>query len=234
MATKGKRKKEIAAALVESPEQVDEKKVERAVSEIRDLLQETLYKAVVAVGEYVLRTFFHDDPALVSSKDPNKSASFRALAERCGADLPISKSWLHNAVAVVIMQRALPEGANYKQLPPSHQTALLPLRSPQAIEKLAKRAVEKNLSVRDLRTAVGEEVAKTRSDESPRGRPKKAILVKTLDRATKLFTFEGGRRSFTKAMLDELEDEDVVHAVKATKDLIERLQGLVEKLEARG
>jgi hypothetical protein len=87
------------------------------------------------------------------------------------------------------------------------------------------------LSVRDLREAVGEAVARTRDDETPRGRPRKPTITKTLDRATKVFTLDGGRRSFTKAMLDELDDDEVVRALKAARALIERLDGLVAKLE---
>lgn len=129
------------------------------------------------------------------------------------------------------MRRALPERATFKQLPPSHQTALLPLRDPRTAERLAKRAIDMKLSVRDLREAVVEAVARNREDDGPRGRPKKPTITKTLDRATKVFTLDGGRRSFTKTMLDELDEDEVFHALKSARALIDRLEGLVVKLE---
>ncbi len=110
-------------------EEVDDNLVDEAVVKIRAILDDTVAKGAVAVGEYVLRTFFGDDLEQVRSRDAKSGLSFRALAERCGsAELPISKSWLHAAVSVVAMRRALPQAERFKALPPSHQTALLPLR----------------------------------------------------------------------------------------------------------
>lgn len=232
MATKRRRKSPAPEGTGEIVVKVDEKQVDEAVAKINHILQDTLFKAVTAVGDYLFHVFFHDDPALVSSKDPNKTASFRALAERCGAELPISKSWLHNAVGVAVMRRALPDGATYKLLPPSHQTALLPLRNPLTAEKLAKRATDKKMSVRQLKEVVNEEVAKGRDDESPRGRPRTPTITKALVRADKVFTFDDGRR-FTKAMLDELGEDEVPGTIKAAKSLVARLTVLIEKLEAR-
>ena len=128
----------------------------------------------------------------------------RVVPRPCGevrdGRLPISKSWLHAAVSVVAMRRDLPQAENFKALPPSHQTALLPLREkPDTAEKLAQRAINKNLSVRDLRVAVSEEVAKARDDDAPpRGRPRTPTVVRTLDRTAALFDLDGGRRAFTK------------------------------------
>ncbi len=215
---------------------IDEKLVDEAVGKIKSILDDTVAKGALSVGEYVLKTFFDDDLEQVRSRDAKKAASFRALAERCGtAELPISKSWLHAAVSVVAMRRDLPQAENFKALPPSHQTALLPLREkPDTAEKLAQRAINKNLSVRDLRVAVSEEVAKARDDDAPpRGRPRTPTVVRTLDRTAALFDLAGGRRAFTKAEVSELDDEQARAALKTAKTLLTRLEDLIGKLEAR-
>jgi len=125
---------------------------------------------------------FGNDPTLARSRNPHKNASFRALAEKCGTpELPVSKSWLDNAVGVALMLRQLPETAKvFKELLPSYQTALLPLRNP--------------------------------------GRDK-------------LFTLEGGKRSFTKADVEELDDEQRKKAIESAEGLIEKRRDLLGSLK---
>ena len=227
------------ATTVDAPvgvvEAIDEELVQKAVDDIKAILSDTVAKGFNAVGEYVLKTFFHNDIEKVRSRDSNKASSFRALAGRCGSpDLPLSKSTLHAAVSVAAMRRELPQGAAFRQLPPSHQTALLPLREqPDAAEKLAQKALTRSLPVRALREDVGLAVAKARKDGPPRGRPPLPVVVKTLDRTAKLFELDAGRRSFTKIMVEELDDDQAKAALKIARTLAARLEGLIEKLEAR-
>jgi hypothetical protein len=234
--SRSKAKKDKTTKVIDrEEEQVDEKLVEEAVTFIRTTLDETLRKGVSEVGAYVLDKFFGGDAEQAKSKDPYKNASFRSLAERCGTvELPISKSTLHRMVAVTIMTRLLPEGGKaFKQLPASHQGVLLPLSDPTKVEKLAERAVDKELSVRDLRNEVSKELAKTVKEGERRGRPPTPRIVKTLNRSLKLFTLESGRRSFTKAMVEELDEEETKKALKAAEGLIESLKDLVGKLKTK-
>lgn len=208
----------------------DEKLVKEAVAFIGKTLGETVVKGTIEVGDYVLEKFFGNDPEQVRSKNPGKDASFRSLVEACETpELPISKSWLHNAVGMAVMRRELPAGSSFRLLPPSHQTALLPLREANKVEKLAERAVKKRLSVRELREFVGEERAKSpRTDK--RGRSPKPLIVKTLDRSLRLFTLESGRKSFTKAQVKELDEDQKKAALQSAEDLIESLKKLVAQL----
>ena len=64
-------------------ELVDKKLVEEAVEWIKQTAVEPAKKAMVEVGEYILKKFFQDDVELAKSKNPFKNASFRALADRC-------------------------------------------------------------------------------------------------------------------------------------------------------
>ena len=211
---------------------MDRKLVDEAARWITEKVAATLKLGAQEVGEYVLDRFFGNDPTLARSRSPHKNASFRALAEKCGTpELPISKSWLNNAVGVALMLRQLPETAKvFKELLPSYQAALLPLRDPERVEKVAKHAVTKELSLRELRQAVAEEQAKTAKGES-RGRPPMPLVVRTLNRSHKLFTFEGGKRSFTKADVEELDDEQRKKAIESTEGLIEKLRDLLGKLK---
>ncbi len=210
---------------------VDEKLVEQAANWIKDTLSKTLYKSAVDVGTYIFDKFFDGEVEKVRSKNPLKNASFRKLSEKCGTqDLPVSTTWLYNAVSIVVMDRVLPKTATaFRQLPPSHQEALVRLRDPNKVERFADRAYKKGLSVRDLKAQVREELS--REEKDPRGRKPIPLIIKTLSRSVKLFTLESGRRSFRKSDVDELSDADKKVALKTAKDLITSLTGLVEKLE---
>jgi hypothetical protein len=220
-------------AKVESTDDVvDERLVAEAAKHIKKTLEDTVIRGATEVGTYLFEKFFDNDVERVRSHNPQKSASFRKLAEKCGTpELPVSKTWLSNAVGVAVICKGLPAGASYRQLPPSHQSVLLPLREPKRVEVFAERAVNKDLSVRDLRDVVQREVAKTK-DEG-RGRPPKPLIVKTLDRSLKLFTLESGRKSFTKAQVKELSDDDAKHVRDAAQELMESLKKLLAELPKR-
>ena len=216
-------------------DKLDKQLVEEGVAWIRSKLAETLFLGMSEIGAYVLDRFFGGDPERARSKDPTKNASFRSLVKRCeSTDLPIGRSALQRAVWVAVMIRALPKDATaYPKLPPAHQVALLPLREPVIVERLAERALSRRLSVRALREAVTHEVAKTPLDGGKRGRPPKPLIVKTLDKTLSLFTLDSGRRSFTKAHLAELSDKQTTYALKRAEDLIGSLKQLVDKLRER-
>ncbi len=213
-------------------ELVDKKLVEEAVEWIKQTAVEPAKKAMVEVGEYILKKFFQDDVELAKSKNPFKNASFRALADRCGTPhFPLSKTWLNNAVGVAMMSRQLPQPtAAFKQLPSSAQERLLSLKDPDRVEKVAKKAIESGFTIVELRTAVRQERAKMPKDES-RGRPPTPVITKALDRSLKQFTFEGGKRSFTRADLDALGEDQKRDALKSAEKLAEKLKALIDKLK---
>jgi hypothetical protein len=208
---------------------VDEKLVQEAAKHIKKTIEDTLVRGATEVGSYLFEKFFNSDVERVRLQNPQKNASFRMLAEKCGtAELPVSKTWLSNAVGVAVIAKSLPSSASFRQLPPSHQTVLLPLREPKRVEAFAERAVSKDLSVRDLREVVQKEVAKNK--EEGRGRPPKPLIVKTLDRSLKLFTLDNGRKSFTKAQVNELSEDDAKHVRKSAEELMESLKKLLAEL----
>jgi hypothetical protein len=128
------------------------------------------------------------------------------------------------------MRRQIPSKSAFNELAPSLQQTLLPLRDPDQVEKLAKKVIEGEYTVRKTREVVAQELAK-RAEDEPRGRPPTPTIMKTLNRSLKLFTFEDGKRSFTRADVKQLDDEQKTDAVKSARALIDKLQGLVDKLE---
>jgi hypothetical protein len=210
---------------------VDMKLVDAAVDWIKSTALAGIKKTLVDVGEYIVANFFRGDIELAKSKSPTKNASYQALVDRCGsAAFPVSKAWLNTAVGVALMRRQIPSKSAFNELAPSLQQTLLPLRDPDQVEKLAKKVIEGEYTVRKTREVVAQELAK-RAEDEPRGRPPTPTIMKTLNRSLKLFTFEDGKRSFTRADVKQLDDEQKTDAVKSARALIDKLQGLVDKLE---
>jgi hypothetical protein len=156
------------------------------------------------------------------------------LVKKCeAAALPISKSSLSNFVGLAMMARQLSDGGKaFKQLSMSHQTTLLPLRTPSKVEKMAEVAVSKKLSVRALRASVAAKLSKSSKDDEDGTKRARAIL-KMLDRAAGLFPTDKRQQPFNKEVMDELSDERAESALATMKELADSLAKLVEKLEAR-
>jgi hypothetical protein len=151
-----------------SAEKVDKALVNRAVAHIRDVVSKTVTRGLDDIGTYLLREFYDNDPALYSSTSPGKHASLSMLMERCESlELPVSRTFLANALRMAAMTKQLPRAAIFHRLPPSHRVELLRVRAPEKLEQLASKAVEGKLSVQKLRTLVQEEQG---TDASGRGR----------------------------------------------------------------
>jgi hypothetical protein len=109
----------------------------------------------------------------------------RKLAQR--DDLQVSYATIWYSVAVLDQLRLLPEDVG-SALPMAHHKLLLPVRDPKAKVRLAKKAVEKQLTSRDF----AEEVKRARAKEAdgPRaGRPPLPAFVKGLSRLRKVIEF---------------------------------------------
>lgn len=225
------------AEIVPAEETVDEKLVEEAAKHIQKVLGETVARGVLEVGKYVFERFFDGDIGKVTSKDPTKNVSLSALAKKCGTpEVPISKTWLYNALGVAVATKELGPKSPFALLPPSHQTTLLPLRYHDDFEKVAKvaeRAVAKKMTVKKLRSEVEKELEKIPKDESKGGRPPTPLIVKTLDRSLKNFSFEEGKRGFTEADVKELSDEQIKDALESAEKLAKKVDGLIERLKKK-
>lgn len=207
--------------------------VAEAVAWIRSKVAETLKLGAIEVGEYVLVNFFQNNPDLVRSRDPYKAASFRALSSKCGTpELPISKTWLNNAVGVALITRLLPQDAHaFRSLPPSYQEALLPLTDPSAVESLAKQAAARQLTFRELRRLVADERRSRREESTSPRSPAK--LLKLLDRWAQYLDINGSRNSIATSDIDSLDRAQCELAMQRVSQLAGELEDLTRMLKAR-
>jgi len=89
--------------------------IDDAVKHINEIIGSTYYQTAIDVGEYVLNTFFKDNPNGVKSRDPNKENSFSKLCER--SDLKVHPKHLNQMVVVALQERLLIGGIDSKKEP---------------------------------------------------------------------------------------------------------------------
>ncbi len=106
--------------------------------------------SMMAIGRYLLKTFFDDDPDKVKDKSSRKSVSLRQLSQH--PDMTMSFSALRRAVDLAIHERTCFTDSTLNQLSSSHKILLLRIENqdPRLIKKYGKQAVKEGLSVRKL------------------------------------------------------------------------------------
>jgi hypothetical protein len=130
----------------------DQQLVETAVKDITRLWRRGLLDTVVAVGDYLIATFFDDDIAAALSHTPTKPTALRQLYARVD-ELPIGLHQLRVAIRVAVQCHQLPKALAHG-LTPGHHEALLPLKQPAQRLKLARQTVQEQLTVRALEARV--------------------------------------------------------------------------------
>jgi hypothetical protein len=164
-----------------SAEKADKALVERAVAHVREVVATTIARGLDEIGTYLLRVFYDDEPALYYTASPNKHASLNLLVERCESlELPVSRTFLANALRMAAVTKQLPRAASFHRLPPSHRVELLRVRAPERLERLASKAVEGKLSVQKLRSLVQKEQDKSK-DASGRGRKRTPQVLRAIE-----------------------------------------------------
>jgi len=215
-------------ALPASATKQDEKLVDKAAKQIREILARTVAQGLEEVGTYLLDTFYEGKPELYQSLKPSKHASLSLLEERCETlDLPVSRTFLANAIGVAVMTTHLPKSSSFLKLPPSHKTELLGISTPEKAENLAAKVLEGKLTVQKLRELVRKERAKGK--KNPQGRKPTPTVVRVLTACAKLLRDQAtGRLVFRKADFAELTPEQV-EEVKELRDTILKRMEEVQK-----
>jgi len=224
-----KRPESTTAELVVLPasaEKVDKALVDRAVAHIRDVVSKTVARGLDDVGTYLLREFYEDDPALYLSASPSKHASLSMLVERCESlELPVSRTFLANALRMAAVTKQLPRAATFHKLPPSHRVELLRVRAPERLERLASKVVEGKLSVQKLRTLVQKEQEKGK--DASRGRKRSPEVLKAIEACLRVLRDEGtGKLLFHRSDVTGMTDEQQAKADVALKSLERRVAEL--------
>lgn len=174
---------------------VDADLLDTAVREINRLYITKGLETYLAIGGYVLQTFFGGDPESFRQRG-DRHVTFRLLAQR--EDLHLSYSSIAKAVGVVGQITLLPEPVA-AALPYTHHTVLLPIRDPGAKVELAERAADEGWPSRRLI----EEVLKIRQQEKRNtgaGRPPLPAVVKLI---------RGVQRVVDKGDASALSDDDL-------------------------
>lgn len=212
-----------------SADKVDKDLVDRSVKHIREVLAKTVSRGLDEVGKYLLKEFFDDDPEVFFASGPNRHASLRRLIERSDSiELPVSRTFLLNALRVAVVTRGLPEAATFNRLPPSHRVELLRVREPEKVERLATRAVERKLSVVKLRELVQKTEERTKST---RGRKPTPNVLRAIEGCLRLLRDEGsGKLLFRRGDISGLTEEQQARAAAAFKTLDKRVAELRKML----
>jgi hypothetical protein len=208
----------------------DEELVERVALEIRDILGQTVALGMEEIGELLLRTFYNDDPALYASTSHAKHVSLNLLEQRCESlSLPVRRAFLGKALQLAVLCRTLPAQARFRLLPSSHRLELLPLRCPEKIEALAIKALVEKMSVKKVRSAVGKERGKHRSE---RGRKPTPAVLKAIGSSVRpLRDKTTGRLAFRREDLAGMSREQLKKAQAEADGLLKRIEELIRLLK---
>jgi hypothetical protein len=212
--------------------EADNALVDLALTHIQTVIARTVTRGMLEIGEYLLETFYEGSPELFHSSRPRKHASLRLLVERCESlTLPVSRTFLGNALRMAAVAKELPAGATFLKLPPSHRIELLRVRDPEHLEQLARRCVDERLTVASLRRVVHEQLTITKT-HSGRGRRPKAPLLRALDTCTLLLDDEHSSSTRLQTELGVLSQSDRQRAESVCRTLATRLHSLAKLLAA--
>lgn len=153
---------------------VDPALLDGAVLWLNRAVQSSGIELAVQVSEYVIDTFFAGDFALLTSHDPNKSASYRALCQR--EDLHMGAATLHRLVRIGQQVRHLPADVA-QALTLRHHRALLTVANQQHRQHLARQALRHEWTSDRLASVIR---AEKPLNGKPRGRPAQPAVVKWL------------------------------------------------------
>jgi len=146
-----------------SAHRLDKEQVERVAQYIvgaQNKVNKAMSRIKEAIGTYLLDEFYQGDPHLFYRSGPSTHKSLEALLTRCESlEISVSRTFLISAMRIAAVTKQIAREHSFRLLPPSHQDALLPIRDPEQLEKLAAKAITKKLSVPRLR----EEVQKART-----------------------------------------------------------------------
>jgi len=194
---------------------------EKAYQDIAQIFAKNITQAYKETGDYLFENFFDSDIERVRKKDPVSKESFHQLTLKFqdrGKGAP-SKTLLYDSLALLVQKHDLEGFQTFGKLGTSQQLALLPVKDIEQKKKIITKAVQENLSVRQLKERIAKGKRKKPS-KSYRAELKglKKELEKRLATIQKLPEKKEGKVSF-----NEIEE--------ALTELIAKVEGLIEGLE---
>lgn len=122
--------------------------IDEAVNHINELVGNKLYETAIAVGNYVLKTFFNDNINEIRSKNPHKLLSFKTLCDR--ADLKIHPKHLNQMVQVAAQEKILLAG-KANELGYSLKVELLKIHDDKLRIETAKKWIAKPITIAEAK-----------------------------------------------------------------------------------
>jgi hypothetical protein len=152
--------------------------LDRIAAELNRIYVRGGLQTVVAVGSYILDTFFDGDLDAYRNR-LGDWGTFRELSRR--DDLAMSPSFLAVSVDILLQLDLLPRELGSKLYFSQHR-ALLPVHDPAVKLELARRAVDRDLSSRDLQRLVWKRLGPDGRAGGPPPRSPSATAVVRLQR----------------------------------------------------
>ena len=143
-------------SLLVAEEHPDDTLVEMAYSKLAGIFFSHYQNALLEAGQYIITTFYDNDIERARLKKPVKELSYTQLIEHLQEKKEDSprKSWLFNAVNLVIQEHDFASVQALGQLPTTQKILLLPVSDRDLKHRLAKEASEKKFTTRQLAEAI--------------------------------------------------------------------------------
>jgi hypothetical protein len=213
-------------------------KIDRAVAFINERAK-SMATEMLAVGRFLLKEFFDDDPKRVADRDPAKMNSFRDLAAR--KDLLLGYTTLFRCVKLAIQEQRFGTVASMQQLTMTHRIALLSVDEEALVRQLARLATKHRWTVAELRAEIRKRLGGGDDEEAeasagggdatkPKGRGAVAMMEMSLASLA-------GRKlaaAFDPARLAELRPERVARLRPLWREVRDRCQAALEATRGKG
>lgn len=215
---------------------VDYELVDNTVKEINVIFSRNFTTAMIEVGEYFIREFFDNDHELVKKNKPKKEKSFLAVIKKLkesGEKKP-SKSWLYNAINLVVDSAVLNDFHSYGNLPLSSKIMLLRVKDATEKRKLAQSAVDGNLSVSQLGDMINQSKKPQSSSLQRYLKNEKFINETNIEDFFIQFNFEklSDNDSFKAKQTIKSEIFGLEKMIKAKAAVLEKYKQIESKLES--
>ena len=147
-----------AGAILPAEQEADDKLVKTAFHQLFNIFSKHLENAMIDAGRYIIKEFYNDDIELARNKKAVKEKSLLQLYYRLQADENggPSKSWIYNAVKLVIQNKDLGNFQTSGNLRISHKVELLRIDDLNTKKQLIEEVVENGLTVAQLREKITE------------------------------------------------------------------------------
>ena len=140
--------------------EADNKLVDEAYLTLNEIMSKHFEGAIIEAGEYLVKTFYDDDIELARKKKSKKHETLKTLIEKYSDERTYgnpSKSWIYNAVNLVVQRHDLKGVEDYDKLKLSHKVLLLNFASLKTKRELIQDITGNKYTIAQLKKRVDDE-----------------------------------------------------------------------------